>query len=162
MTDRDFGRVVQTANVENGRPVSQRHMANRRSPRRVTTRGLKLRDNLTINQIRSSTDKDMIHKGTIMNYMKTDGINDQTRGSSFRKWTGMPQTTRANKVPSLALNHTKMISEHRRNMTSKDVVSQNESVMSPADVPARNISQSAWNKIRMVEAKKKDRLNFHP
>ena len=90
MTDRDFGRVVQTANVENGRPVSQRHMANRRSPRRVTTRGLKLRDNLTINQIRSSTDKDMIHKGTIMNYMKTDGINDQTRGSSFRKWTGMP------------------------------------------------------------------------
>ena len=42
--------------------------------------------------------------GKITNYKKTEGINDQSMRGSFRKWTGMPQTTRNGVIPSLIFN----------------------------------------------------------
>ena len=60
----------------------------------------------------------MNNLGVITNYKKTEGINDQSKGS-FRKWTGMPATTRndRDKIPSLTLNQTKIIEEHRKKPT---------------------------------------------
>ena len=103
--------------------------------------------------------------GTIMNYKKTEGINEQAGANSFRKWTGMPQTVRANKklqIPGLTTS--KVVAEHRKKTVYPDVQSSLESsALGHAEpvAPARNISQSAWNKIRLVELKKRDRLNFN-
>ena len=50
-----------------------------------------------------------------MNFKKTEGINEQAGPGSFRKWTGMPQATRANKklqIPGLAMS--KVVAEHRK------------------------------------------------
>ena len=55
--------------------------------------------------------------GTIVNYKKTEGINDQSIQDSFRKWTGMPKTTRGEKMPSLTGNQAFIVTEHRKKTT---------------------------------------------
>ena len=42
--------------------------------------------------------------GKITNYKKTEGINDKSVKGTFRKWTGMPSTTRNGIIPSLNFN----------------------------------------------------------
>ena len=104
--------------------------------------------------------------GVIKNFKWTEGINDKSMRASFRKWTGMPMTIRQTKIPSLALNQAKLVAEHRKRATlnSVDKVAYSlESSMSFAEEPTRNISQSAWNKIRIVEMRKRERLvEFNP
>ena len=100
-----------------------------------------------------------------MNFKKTEGINEQAGPGSFRKWTGMPQATRANKklqIPGLAMS--KVVAEHRKKNSTYPIELQSSvesSTLGQIEPPGRNISQSAWNKIRLVELKKKDRLNFN-
>ena len=100
--------------------------------------------------------------GTILNFNRAVGINDKSALGSFRKWTGMPQTTRAGKVPAVPLIHQKVVDQHRKqqNLTIEKQASLDGSTGS-VDAQKRQISQSAWNKIRVVELKKKDRLNFN-
>ena len=83
----------------------------------------------------------------------------------------MPQTTRAGKsgvaVPVLGINQSKLVAEHRKKTTLNTIEKQMSIDSTTKVVPRtsesyqRNISQSAWNKIRLVELKKKDRLNFN-
>ena len=86
-----------------------------------------------------------------MNYTKMEGVNDKTRNDSFRKWTGMPQTTRSSKMPGLSLNHAKLVAVHRK---MGDVEKVATSIDSGLDKTGgfvenkRNISQMAWSKIR--------------
>lgn len=87
-------------------------------------RSIKLRDELTSGIGSSAAERppSLIKSGgynfgTIMNFKKTEGINEHAGANSFRKWTGMPQTTRANKklqAPGLSDNHAKVVAEHRR------------------------------------------------
>ena len=115
---------------------------------------------------RGSSTKKASNLGTILNYKRAEGINDHQ--SSFRKWTGIPMTTRANKIPDLALNQAKLVAEHRKK-TAMSFEKQNGSFDSALGstteepTPMRNISQSAWNKIRQVQLKKRERLTeFNP
>ena len=122
MTERDSMRLQSSVGPNPSRPNSQRMMNNRKSPR-VINRSIKLKDEIT-SGFRSSADRSSalvasggFKFGTIMNYKKTEGINEQAGAGSFRKWTGMPQTTRANKklqIPGLAINHAKVMAEHRK------------------------------------------------
>ena len=78
----------------------------------------------------------------------------------------MPQTTRANKIPGLGLNqHAKVVADHRRkaeDIFGAEIKGSVESALGSArNEKLRNISQTAWNKIRQVEMKKQDRLNFN-
>ena len=57
---------------------------------------------------------DFNNSGTIMNYKKTTGINDKSTRNSFRKWTGMPQETRQNKMPSLPVAQSRLVADHRK------------------------------------------------
>ena len=114
------------------------------------------------------------HTGKIMNYKMLSGINDhQSLRGSFRKWTGMPQTTRTNKMPELvAVKESRLIADHRKRALksidkksgfheSSTISAGNED--SPHNHTHRNISKSAWNKIRLVKLKKKERLvEFNP
>ena len=170
MTERDSLHLKSTFGPNQSRPNSQRQMMNKRSPR-VVNRSIKLRDDIA-SGFRSSADRSSAlgasggYKfGTIMNYKKTEGINEQAGAGSFRKWTGMPQTTRASKklaIPGLNVNKAKMVADHRKK-TVLPIEMQNsfESTLGQTEHPSRNISQTAWNKIRLVEMKKKDRLNFN-
>ena len=69
--------------------------------------------------MRSSCDRATMLKqsynfGKIMNYKKTEGINDQCQGT-FRKWTGMPQTTRLTKISGMPINNqAKLVADHRK------------------------------------------------
>ena len=64
-----------------GRPASQRQSIHRKSPR--VNRSIRLKDDLA-SMLRSSADRSTtlnktsvgFNLGTIMNYMKTEGIND--------------------------------------------------------------------------------------
>ena len=60
--------------------------------------------------------------GTILNFTKTDGINDQTDNSNFRKWTGLPETTRVHKdklaMNKFALRQDKVVADHRTKMNT--------------------------------------------
>ena len=137
---------------------------------RVVNRSIKLKDDIA-SGFRSSADRSStlvasgaFKFGTIMNYKKTEGINEQAGAGSFRKWTGMPQTTRANKklqIPGLNINKAQMVADHRKKTVHpNEMQSSVESSLGQTEAPTRNISQSAWNKIRLVELKKKDRLSY--
>ena len=112
MTEQDSIRLQTSVGPSSSRPNSQRQIVNRKSPR-VMNRSIRLKDDIT-SVLRSSADRTTalinsgtFHFGTIMNYKKTEGINEQAGAGSFRKWTGMPQTTRANKklsIPGIVVN----------------------------------------------------------
>ena len=148
------------------RPVSTRDINFRKSSR-VVNRSIKLKDELAL---RASQDKSItmnrtlahFNVGTILNYNRASGINDKSALGSFRKWTGMPQTTRASKVPGVPLIHQAVVDQHRKQQIN--TIEKQGSIdgsVSSLEPSKRQISQSAWNKIRVVELKKKDRLNFN-
>ena len=98
---------------QDSRPNSQgQQIPDSKSPR-IINRAIKLKDDLA-SVMRSSGDRNgVMHRtlmdfnqgrGQILNYKVANGINDQSMRGSFRKWTGMPQTTRPNKIPALPLN----------------------------------------------------------
>ena len=81
MTERDSLHLKSTFGPNQSRPNSQRQMMNKRSPR-VVNRSIKLRDDIA-SGFRSSADRSSAlgasggYKfGTIMNYKKTEGINE--------------------------------------------------------------------------------------
>ena len=86
------------------RPVSQGQFGAANKQSRIVNRSIRLKDDIA-SGLRSSADRSSTLKnsnfGTIMNFKKTEGINDQSIKGSFRKWTGMPQTTRDKKIPGL-------------------------------------------------------------
>ena len=80
----------------------------------------------------------------------------------------MPQTTRLTKIPGLALNQAKLVADHRKKTVFPSAEKKHGSVDRGSDGNAsiesptnRNISQTAWKKIRLAELRKKDRLNFN-
>lgn len=91
---------------------------------------------------------DFNNSGTIMNYKMTHGINDLSTRNSFRKWTGMPQETRQNKMPNLPLAHSRLVADHRKRALMSfeknggPMMSLESSMLggSIADEPTRNIS----------------------
>jgi hypothetical protein len=74
-------------------------------------------------------------------------------------------TTRVgNKISVAPLSNSKVVADHRKKkvLSTDKRVSIDSGLVSTDAGDHRNISQSAWNKIRLVELKKKERLNFHP
>lgn len=120
------------------RPGSHRNMSlNLRKSNNSNNRSIKLKDEISL--MRSSKESKQFNKtavgfktnltntnlGTIINYKKTEGINDQSMLKSFRKWTGMPQTTRnasgTHRQLMPGLNHkqaaNKLVASHRKHAT---------------------------------------------
>ena len=115
-----MGGRYQTIGAGAGRPGSQRNFAMHLRKSNVV-KSTKLKDE--ISHLRQSHESKMMNRtgglnnfGTIMNYTKTVGINDQSVVDSFRKWTGFPQTTRNSSqhklMPGLAA---KIVADHRKN-----------------------------------------------
>ena len=91
-------RTAATSGPQSGRPVSMNQLSHRKSPRVPISRSIKLKDSILRE---SGEQRDSILRssvaanfGTIMNYKKMPGLNDRIKTENFRKWTGMPQTTR--------------------------------------------------------------------
>ena len=113
------------------------------------------------------------NRGTILNFTKTDGINDHVDKSNFRKWTGLPETTRTNKITTKMLGNRadKIVAEHRKitalepldmskfkTVDPKDNTSKLSSISGKNEFAGKNIPMSARNKIRLVELKQDQRL----
>ena len=131
----------------------------------------------------SSMDKDSIETrggkrnlGTILNFTMTDGINDKVDKNNFRKWTGLPETTRANKiaVKKLSTRPDKVVAEHRKmtmlepleaskfkTIDTSNNTSKMSSISGKGEQLGKNIPMSARNKIRLMEMKQAERLQFN-
>ncbi len=89
---------------------------------------LRLKDDLGQIPVRASAERDSFrgksgfNLGSIMNFTRTDGINDSATKESFRRWTGIPMTTRVGKkFAALPLSKSKVIATHRKqNIPSVD------------------------------------------
>lgn len=94
---------------QTGRPSSMRGSLDLKTVRRPVNRSIKLKDSIANNYRQSADFKTAggpvgnafmnksgagFNLGSIMNFKKMEGINDMSKEGSFRKWTGMPQTTR--------------------------------------------------------------------
>ena len=107
-----------------------------------------------------------------MNFKKAEGINDMSLKETFKKWPGIPKDMRGGRAPGTAANTARLIADHRKkNLFSVALEKQAELEKSTIGFAEsihensfrqRNISQTAWNKIRQFEQRKKDRLNFKP
>ena len=85
-------------------------------------RNIALNSAFSIKDYESTGTKADRNVGTILNFTKTDGINDQTDFKSFRKWTGLPEATRLNKMKGKSNGPSggktgrqdKVLAEHRK------------------------------------------------
>ena len=152
---------------QTGRPVTH-HVSSihRKSLNVPMSRSIKPRDDVLLGS--SSAERPSFdgssNLGKIMNFTRMAGINDMVKNENMRQWTGIPQTTRNSKVPSLNLNQKKLVAHHRKTTQNEEVYDKTTASMNRAPASShearRNISKTAWNKIRLVELKKKDRLSF--
>lgn len=108
--------------------------------------------------------------GAIQNFKRIDGVNDEVK-AGFRKWTGMPQLERpkpvkADRLPN-ANDHQQYIKSHRRPQVDSELAVSEYRINSAGYVEsqmqkqrARQIPESAWNKVRLAELKAVERLKY--
>lgn len=146
--------------MSSGRPVTQHVSIQRKNLQASLGRPIKQRND----DMQVSSSAETSNFGKIMNFTRMAGINDKVKREDLHQWSGIPKTTRNNRVPSLNLNQAKLVAHHRRKTQNAEVLEKTTASMASANFSSndarRNISQTAWNKIRLVELKKQDRLSF--